>query len=358
MQEQIATEISEKLRLRLTSEQKKRLTKQHTHDTEAYQLYLKGRFYSSRRTEESIQRSFEYFQQAIERDPSYSLPYADMAVAYLFAQFYTMMAPSVGLPRARAAVAKALELDPSNAEARATLAMILSAFEWNNGAAEKEFLRAIELNPNSSVTLYFYATHLIQLGRPTEAEAAARRALKIDPLSAYHNNFLAVSLVCEKKYEAAAEQLRKSLEIDPSFANAHAWLSSALFHAGRHAEAITQIQKGLDLSGGDVWMRCLLAMFEGLTGRKERAMAQLQEILSLAEHRYVSPVHLSQVYFGLGDFDKVFDLLEKAFQDRDPVLRSVFVLPAFQDAAHHDPRFQDLVRRIHSFAGASLSGAA
>lgn len=358
MQEQITTEILEKLRVRLTGEQRKRLTKQHTRDPEAYQLYLKGRFYWARRTEESTRKSFEYLQQAIERDPGYALPYVAVAMAYGTALVYSMIAPSVGLPKARAAVAKALELDESLAEAHATFALLLSVFDWDAGAAEKEFRRAMELNPNNSITLLYYAVHLLHLGRLADAEDALKKGLEIDPLSVLHNTVLGTLLIFKRQNEAAADQLRESLEMDPSYAHAHAWLASALFHAGRNEEAITQIQKGLALSGGDMWMRCLLATLEGLTGYKEKALMHLEEISRLAERRYVSPVHLSQVYFGLGDFNKVFELLEKAFQERDPGLRSLLALPAFQDAALRDPRFEDLVRRIRTVSQSSRSGAA
>jgi len=355
IQEQIAMEISEKLRVRLTGEQRKRLTKRHTQDPEAYQLYLKGRFHRERGTEDSVKKSFECFQQAIVRDPSYALPYTGLAVAYLTAQLYSMMPTSVGLPKARAAVAKALELDPFLAEAHATHAITLSLFDWDVAAGEKEFRRAIELNPNNSMTLLFYGMHLLHLGKVDESEAALKRALEIDPLSVVHNMALGVVFLFESQYEAATDQFRTTLEMDPSSARVHLWLGTSLFHSRRHEEAITQAQKALTLSEGDMWMRCVLAAYEGLTGHKEKALAQLQEILSLAEHRYVSPVHLSQVYFGLEDLDKGFDMLEKGFQERDPILRVAIALPALRDLIHHDPRYQDLVRRIRSFTATTAS---
>ena len=155
----------------------------------------------------------------------------------------------------------------------------------------------MELNPNSSLTYYFYALHLFYLGRLAEAEAAAKRALQIDPLSPSHNTVLGALFIFNRQYDVASDQSRKTLEMEPDFAQAHAWLAVALFNSGNREEGIAQIQKGLNLSGGDVWMRCLQAAFEGLTGQKEKAMAHLQEILSLTAQRYVSPVHLSQVYF-------------------------------------------------------------
>lgn len=356
MQEQIATEILEKLRVRLSREQRKRLAKRHTRDPEAYQLYLKGRFYWARRTEDGIKKSFEYFQQAIERDPTYALPYAACAAAYVSALTISMIAPSVGLPKARAAVTKALQLEPSLAEAHATAAFLLSACDWNTEAAEKEFRQAIDLSPSNSTTLLYYGMHLLLIGKVGESEAVLKRALEIDPLSAYHNTLLGLVVLLGRQYGAAVQQLRKALELDPSYPQAHLWLALALFLLGRQDEAFAQIQKGL--TAGDIWMRCQLAAFEAVAGHKETAMSQLQEILSLAEHRYVSPVHLAQVYLGLGDFDKVFELLEKAFQEREPALRVLIISPALEDLAHGDPRLQDLVRRVRSFSASSRSSAA
>ena len=357
VQEQIATEISEKLRIRLTGEQRKRLAKRHTQDPEAYQLYLKGCFHWARRTEDSVKKSFGYFQQAIERDPSYALPYVGLAIAYTTALVYSMIAPNVGLPKARAAVAKALELDGSVGEARATFALTLAVFDWNTEAAEKEFRRAMELNPNNSMTLLYYGIHLLRLGRFAEAEGAVKRGLEIDPLSVIFNTSLGVVLLFERQYEAAIEQLRKSLEMEPNYAYAHLWLASTLFHSGRYDEAIAQMQKGLTMSGGDMWMRCVLCSMLAFAGHRETALAQLQEILSLAEHRYVSPVHLSQVYLGLGEFDRVFDLLERGFQERDPALHALIALPVVRDTADRDPRFQDLVSRLRSFSASGCSSA-
>lgn len=347
MQDQIATEISDKLRVRLTGVQRKRLTKRHTQITEAYQLYLKGRFHFARRTEESFKRSFEYFQQAVERDPGYALAYAGLADAYLVAQHYSVIAPAVGLPKARAAVARALELDESLAEAHTTLAVIRSLHDWDAEAAEKEFQRAIELNPNYSTAFLWYGVmHLGPLGRFGEAEAALKRALEIDPFSLIINTHLGTVFTCARQYEAAAKQFLNTLAMEPNFPEAHLFLGVLYWCSGKIEQAIGHVQQGITLSKGDVRMRCYLASMEAASGHKEEAQAQLQELLSLAESRYISPCFLSVAYLGLGDFDKVFEMLEKAFQERDPQLRFANIVPVF-DVLRSDPRFQDLLRRIH-----------
>ena len=345
VQEQIATEISDKLRVRLTGDQRKRLTKRHTKDTEAYQLYMKGRFHWARRTEESIKKSLECFQLAVERDPGYALSYTGIADVYLTALVYSVIAPSIGLPRARAAVAKALELDESLGEAHAALAYIWLVFDWDVEAGEKEFRRAMELNPNDSTTFWRYGWSLVHLGRFGEAEAAVRHALEIDPFSLSINAALGLVLMVGRRYEASAEQFRKTLEMDPNFPDAHAWLAGTQWATGKYEEAIAHIQKGLALSGGDVRMRCALAAWKGATGQKEEALTELSELLTLAEQRYVSPVLLSFVYLGLDDFDTLFGLLEKAFQERDPSLRPTLRGPAF-DVLRPHPRFQDLLCRL------------
>jgi len=345
VQDQVATEISEKLRVRLSGEQKKRLIKRQTRSTEAYQLYMHGRFHEARRTEASIRQSLECFQLAVQRDPSYALAYAAIADVYLTALIYSVIAPSIGLPKARAAVGKALELDDSCAEAHAVLAYIQSVYDWDAVGSEKEFRRAMEINPNDSTTLLRGGICLAYQGRLGEAEATLRRALETDPLSLAVNIYLGAVLGFGRRYEAAAEQLRKTLDMDPNFADAEYWFAGMLWMSGKREEAFIHIQRACALSGGDVRIRCVLAAFQAFSGHKEEALAQLRELLVLAEQRYVSPAHLAQVYFGLGDLETMFDRMEKAFQERDAALHPLLRSP-FLDALHPDPRFQDLQRRL------------
>jgi len=345
VQDQIATEVCDKLRVRLTGDQKKRLTKRHTKDTEAYQLYMTGRLHWARRTEESLRKALECFQLAANRDPTYALAYAALAGAHLLASLYSLIPPTTGFPKARAAIAKALKLDDSLAEAHAMLGLILSVCEWDDVAGEKEFQRAQELNPNDSTVFWYYGSSLLHQGRFEDGEASMRRALKTDPFSLIVNAYLGFVLMFRRRYEAAAEQLRMTLDMDPNFSDALLFMAATQWHAGKREEAITHVEKGLALSGGDVRMRCVLATYKAFTGHKEEALAQLEELLSLAEQRYVSPVHLSQVYFGLGDLDKAFDLLEKGFQEKDPAFRVVIRIPGL-DVLRPHPRFQDLQRRV------------
>jgi TolB-like protein/Tfp pilus assembly protein PilF len=347
MQDEIATEVSDKLRARLTGNQRKRLTKRHTQNTEAYQLYLMGRFHLIRRTEESFRKSLEYFQQAVEHDPDYALAYAGLADAYLIGQYYSVIAPDVGLPKAKDAIARALELDESLAEVHTSLGSIRSLQDWDAQAGETEFRRAIELNPNYSTAFSWYAmNHLWPLGRVAEAEAALQRALEVDPFSLITNTHLGLIFGAMGKYEAAEKQYRKTLEMDRNFAEAHFSLGMGCGLSGKFEEAIGHVQHGITLSKGDVRMRCCLAFLKAVSGRKEEAVAQLKELLRLAETRYISPPFLSLVYLGLGDFDMTFALLEKALQERNLHLRFMNRSYVF-NVLRPDVRFQDLLRRMH-----------
>jgi len=345
VQEQISAEISDKLRVRLTSEQRRRLTKQHTRDAEAYRFYLKGQFHRAKATDESYKKALECFQLAVERDPNYALAYSCMATIYVALGGNSMLAPEIALPRAKAAVGKALELDESLTEAHAMLGYIQVIYEWNTEAGEKEFRRAIELNPNDAVTLRTYGLALAQLGRFREAEAALRQALEIDPLSLVANTHLAIVLLLARHHDVGVEQLHKTLEIDPNFPDAHYRLALAQRASGKYDEAIAHIQKGLTLSGSDIRMRCTLAALEADTGHRETALAQLQELLRLAEQRYISPVLLLHVYIALKDFDTAFDLLERAVQGRDPLLHSALRSRSL-DILRPDPRFKHLLHRL------------
>lgn len=347
LQDQIATEIADKLRIGLTSNQRKRLIKRHTRNTEAYQLYLMGRFHLARRTEESSIKSLGYFQRSVEQDREYALAYSGLADVYLIQQYYSWISPANGLPKAKAAAQRALELDENLAEVHATLGSIRSLQDWDTEAGEREFRRAIELNPNYSTAFSWYAmNHLRPLGRLAEAEEALQRALEVDPFSLIANTHLGWVYASMERYEAAAEQYRRTLEMEPNFAMAHFSMGILSGLTGNFKEGMEHVQHGITLSKGDVWMRCGLAFLSGIAGHKNEAAAQLKELLALAENIYISPPFLSLAYLGMGDFDKAFELLEKAFQERNLHLRFLN-RSHFFDVLRPDPRFQDLLRRMH-----------
>jgi TolB-like protein/Flp pilus assembly protein TadD len=344
VQNEIAEDISEQLRLHLTGSERKYLQKQGTHDQNAYQLYLTGRFHLARRTEVSLEKSLECFQMAVHRDPAFSLAYAGLTEAYLSAEYCSLISPRIAFPEAKKNIEKAVQLDPSSPEAQTALAIVRSFHEWDTEAGETALLNAIRLNPNYSNAWHRYGVpHLSSLRRFDEAEAALRKALEIDPFSLLINAHLGLVLSYGKHFAAAEEQFLKTLEMDPNFPDTHSFLGEMYWWSGQSEKATEHIQRGISLSGGNVRMRCILAGIKAAHGSEKEARAELDGLLSLAQTRYVSPVFLSLVHLGLGDIDKTFELLEIGFQERSPVLPVLNAWPSF-DSFRDDRRFKQLFR--------------
>jgi tetratricopeptide (TPR) repeat protein len=240
IEEQIANDISDKLRLRLSGEEKRRLAKGSTNSSEAYQLYLNGRFHWNKRTEEELNKAIEYFRQSIEKDPNYALAYVGLADTYLVLPQYGRMATSVAAPRTKEALTRALEIDADLAEAHASLALMKQDFEWDWAGAEKEFRRAIELNSNYPTAHHWYALFLRDMRRNDEAITESRLAQKLDPLSPIVNNVLALILLTAGQYDGAIEQWKRTLELDPTSPEVHLQLSRAYSKKGLYEEAITE----------------------------------------------------------------------------------------------------------------------
>lgn len=350
MQDQIAGDVSEQLRLRLSSSERKHLEKGHTHDKDAYQLYLMGRFHLARRTEVSMKKSLECFQMAVQRDPTYPEAHAGLTEAYLSAEYCSLIPPGVAFPEAKRAIERAVQLDESSPEAHTALAIVRSFHEWDTEAGEKEFLRAIKLNPNCANVWHRYGVpHLTSLRRFGEAEAALRRALEIAPLSLLLNAHFGLALSYAGQFKAAEQQFLKTLEMDPNFPETHSFLGEMYWWCGQTNKARDHIQKGISLSAGNVRMRCILAGINAGSGRENQAHEELDDLLCLARTRYVSPVFLSVVYLGFGDIEKTFEMLEAGFQERSPVLPVLNAWPSF-DSLRDDPRFQRLFEAFLSSA--------
>ena len=254
VQEEIAKEISEALQLQLTVKEQKRLGKRHTKDTQAYQLYLKGRYYWNRFTQDGCKKSLGYFEQAIEKDSGYALAYAGLADSYTSLAFPGLkgMAPREAMPKAKAAALKALKLDDTLAEAHSSLAVVQFFFDWDWSAAEREFKRAIELNLNDATAHQWYALYLVNIGRHGEAINEIRRAQELDPLSLMINTLVGVVFHRALQWDAAIEQLRRTLELDPNYSVALVFLGSAYEQKWMYEEAIAVLQKAAALSAGDM----------------------------------------------------------------------------------------------------------
>jgi len=346
LQEELSKDISEKLRLRLTGEDRRRLVKRYTENTEAYQLYLKGRYYWNKRTEEGFKKGLEYFQQAIEKDPNYALAYAGLADSYALAGApVSPMSPSERMAKAKAAALKALEIDDTIAPAHASLAYIKHRFDWDWSGAEKEFKRAIELNPNYATAHQWYAFFLATMGRMDEAIAEAKLAQQIDPLSLVMNSALGRIYHFARQYDRALDQFRKTIDMDPNFPAAHSDLAQTYVAKRMYAEAIAEYQKGLAISGPNVLYLSELGWAQARAGNSPEAMKILNQLEEVSRHSYVAPFNFAFIYIGLGDKDHAFAWLEKDYEQRDNPMAFLNAEPLF-DPLRSDPRFQDLVRRV------------
>jgi TolB-like protein/Tfp pilus assembly protein PilF len=346
VQSEIAQEISERLRLSVTGQERKRLTKRHTQDTEAYHLYLKGRYCWNRRTTEDIQRGIEFFKRAIERDPSFALAYAGMADSYylLSGTGSAGLPPEEAIPRAEAAALRALQIDDTLAEAHSSVASLRqNKFDWEG--AEREYKRALELNPSYATGHHWYAFYLVALGRVDEAIKEARRALQLDPLSIGINKDLALIFFYARQPDLAIEQYEKTIELDPTFALAHQGLGRAYLQKGMHEEAIQHIRRAQLLSD-TVATSSALAHAYAVTGNADEARTILERLLERSTRTYVPPTSIAVVYVGLGENDQAFKWLDKAHAVRDEGLLMVKIHPLFE-GLHPDPRFQELLRRMN-----------
>jgi serine/threonine protein kinase/Tfp pilus assembly protein PilF len=345
IQDEISLVIVEKLKVKLLKGEKTRLVKRHTDDLDAYNLYLKGRYFWNRRTEESLNRSIEYFNQAIERDPGYALAYAGLADSYVTLQDYTSVSPKVTLPKAKEAAHKALEIDSQLAEAHNSLAQVMFR-EWDWGGAEREHKRAIELNPNYASAHHWYALLLAYAARFDEAVAEMKRAWELDPLSLIINRNLGLVLYFARRYDQALEQLQKTIEMDPSFSLAHASLGLTYLQRSMCEEAVIELQKESDLRGGsDVVVEAWKGIAYVKVGKKSEAHKILGNLLERAKQVYVSPVLLADLYFALGENDQGFKLLDQAYDERDSRLLEIKVIPEY-DGVRSDPRFIKLLKKV------------
>jgi serine/threonine protein kinase/Tfp pilus assembly protein PilF len=349
IQEEISREISEKLRLRLTGEEQKRLTRRYTENPEAYQTYLKGRYYWNKRAVEGFKKGLEYFQQAIEQDPSYALAYAGLADSYNLLGLYVYhgLPPKESYPRAKAAAEHALQIDDTLAEPHTSLAWVKFRFDWDWPGAESEFKRAIELNPRYPTAHHWYAYYLAGVGRLDEARAAIQKAQELDPLSLIINATVAQVFYYAHEYDRAIEQLRKTLEIDPNFAHAHRLLGESYREKAMVREAIAEMQKAVTLSGGNrAYYLGQLGNAYAVSGRRGEALRILDELMELSQQMYVSPTIFAIVYIGLGQKDKAFTWLERAYEERSAFPTEFLAEPMF-DSLRSDRRFQDLLRRMN-----------
>ncbi len=344
IQEDISSEISKRLGLRLTGTERELLARRATENTEAYQIYLKGRYYWNKWTEEGFTEGINYFQQAINKDPNFALAHAGLADSYSLLAWTGMVSPKEGFPKAKEEAMRALQLDQTLAEAYVSLALVGECYDWDWSGAENEFRRAIELNPNYGTAHQWYGNYLADLGRFDEALAEAKRAQELDPLSLIINRDLGQVLYYARRYDQGIEQLRKTLAMDPNFKPARVTLQSVYEQEGMYKEVVSEWQNELTLAG-NTEAAASLGQNYTVSGYKSILQTWLEGSKQLAQRRYVSSYGIAETYARLGDKKQAFAWLEKAYQDRDSRVVSLKVEPAF-DNLRTDPRFQDLFRRV------------
>lgn len=344
IEEALSEEITENLRLKLTGQAKKRLKKRHTENPAAYREYLRGRYHWNRRTEDGFQRGIHQFELAIAEDPVYALAYAGLADCYSMLCSYCLAAPAEVLPKARAAAAKALEIDDTLAEAHASLAAI-SEMNWEWAAARKLYQRAIELNRNYATAHQWYAEYLARVGELDEAVAQAQKAQQLEPLSSVINTGLGWILFFAGRIEEAIAQYRSAVELEPSFAPARWRLGDAYLRRGIIDQALAELRSAVQLSDRSSMALARLGRGLAMAGEKVEAAAILEELKQLSARHYVSPYDVAIVYAGLADAPRALEWLELAWEGRASWLSFIGVEPIFEDL-RTDSRFANLLQRI------------
>jgi serine/threonine-protein kinase len=343
LQEDLSREISERLRLRLTGDEKQRLTKRYTENAEAYQLYLKGRYFWNKWNPDAAQKAIEYFQQAIDKDPGYALAYAGLADTYISRGWFGELSPREAMPKAKGAALKALEIDEGLAEAHVSLAFANFLYDWDWPAAGTHFERALVLNPAYANAHAWHSLYLAALARSDEALAEARRALDLDPASPGMNQGMGIQLIYARRFDEAIEQFRKTLEMD--YHDAHAGLGSAYAAKGMYRDALSEFEKYSELDGGTPRSIASLGYAHARLNERDQALRVLDELRALSKQRYVSAASFALVYLGLGDKDQAFAWLEKAYEEHAYSLAFLKASPTF-DPLRSDPRYADLLRRV------------
>jgi TolB-like protein/DNA-binding winged helix-turn-helix (wHTH) protein len=345
LQKQVARSIAEQIRIQLTPHEQTVLKNVTRVDWEAYEAYLKGRYFWNKRTADGLKEAIYYFNQAIEKDPNYAPAYAGLADSFALAGDwqYGVLPAREAYPKAKAAAAKAVALDSSLGEAHISLAWCLDSFDWAWESAGKEFTRGIELSPGYATGHHWYGWHLATLGRHGKAVAELEKAESLDPLSLIIGADLAEELLIAHRYDEAMKQSRKTMNMDPFFALTHYVLGETLVQRHMYNEAIPELQKAIEVSPGSTAYAANLAYAYAVSGMRAEAVKILNDLKYRSNAAFSNAPEIAVVYVGLDDKDQAMDWLERAYAERfNP---GVLMRPVF-DPLRSDPRFQDLLRRI------------
>jgi serine/threonine-protein kinase len=345
VQNEIAAQIADKLRLRLSNAQVTHMAKRQTANPEAYQLYLKGRYFAGQFTQEGLDKGMNYFRQAIALDPTYALAYDGISYYYELIED-VLIPPSEAMPKAEEAARKALELDDSLVDTHVEMASNYTFYDFDWPAAEREFQRAISLNPNYAPAHEFYGWYLISRGRTDQAIQEAQRGVELDPLSAEIHSILGWVLYFAHRYDQAAVELHKCLELDPNYWVGHFMLGQVYAQQGRFDDAIAAQRKSAEILKSASWPLAEIARDYALAGKSAEARQALRDLLSRSQRIHVSSHRIATVYAALGDKDQAFAQLQQAYSQRTFFLDFLKVDPEL-DSLRSDPRFQDLLGRMN-----------
>ncbi|MCK4817167.1 tetratricopeptide repeat protein, partial [bacterium] len=345
--DEISLAIVDNLKIKLLGREKAKLVKRYTENIEAYNRYVKGRYFWNKRTEEGFKKGVEYFEQAIEEDPSYALAYAGLADCYNLLGNYSYLRPQEAYPKAKEAALNALSIDSELAEAHTSLAFVLRDYDWDWESAEREFKHAIELNPGYAITHLWYAHFLANLKRHDEAIAEIKRAQELDPLSLIINNEVGYIFYKARQYDKAIEAFQKMLEMDPEFWKTHQNLAESYLQKGMYEESIKEIQKAKEFFKG--WrpgFNMLIGTACLRMGKIEEARKVLHNMLERSKQVYFSLIIIAHFYFALGENDQGFKCLERAYEERLPNMKLLKIDPAY-DNVRSDPRFKALLKKMN-----------
>jgi len=345
LQSDISKEISNQLKITLTGDQQKELAKHVTENGEAYQLYLKGRYYWNKRNRDGFEKAIQYFRQAIDKDPTFASAYAGLGDTYDLMANYFFMNPKEAVEQARAFTQKALALDPTLAEAHVTLASIAESFDWDWNTADREYAHAIELAPNYPTAHQWYGEFLEGRSHPEKAFQELSKAIELDPLAPVLYTALGNAYYTSRRYDEAIVQLRKSLEIEPDFSRAYAGIAYCYLLKGMNDSAIQAMQKAIVCSDSSIEYIANLGALYGFAGKQQEAKKILAGLLERNKREYLSPFLIGIQYLGLNDNDQAFFWLNKAIDDREPEMEYLNVDPGF-DRLRNDPRFDAIVKRV------------
>jgi eukaryotic-like serine/threonine-protein kinase len=346
LQQRIARDVSDNLKWKLSGAEQQQITKNYTQNAEAYQFYLKGRFYWNKRSDADLKKGIEYFREAVELDPNFALAWSGLADSYALLPLFSEKSTVATRAVIKMATEKALETDPHLAEAHNSRAVFLAIYEWDFVAADAEFRRAIELNPNYATARQWLSITLSWRLRHDEAVTEMQQALKAEPLSRIINNDLGYAFLYQKQNDKAIEQFKKTLELYPDFAHGHHSLALALARAGEYKEAIAEQNKAIALGGRSSAFLTQLSFINALSGNKGEAHRILEELLERNEKEPVGNYNLAIVYAGLDYKDKAFEYLAKLEQERFPRMLALKSSPYFENL-HDDPRFEQLLKRLN-----------